>query len=181
MGSIHWPSNPGSRSTKATAFIQCVDCWEPQTHELWCLDLDNIIRKFHPTVLIDFIAGTVGEFMADYLSENGCKIQIIRQLSVNSSIQCLSVPDHGRGSGLPFICSLQAFFVATGCVSANNSNQNWVGIIFNTYSMINIDRGTSVDPRLVYLLRSPFNPHAAQFRVCKNLLCRSCQYLLWRH
>ena len=70
MGSIRQTSNPGSRSTEDTAFVQCVDGREPQIHELWCLGLDNITCEVHPTSRVEFPAGTVGEFVTNYLAEN---------------------------------------------------------------------------------------------------------------
>ena len=63
---------------------------------------------------VEVTAGTVGEFVTDYLAENGCIIQIIGQLSVNDSVQFLSVPDQGRGSGLLFICNLMDRIEAIG-------------------------------------------------------------------
>ena len=60
MGSIHRPSNPGNRSTEDTDFMQCVDGWEPQIHELWCLGLDNVTFKARHTVQVQVTSGTVG-------------------------------------------------------------------------------------------------------------------------
>ena len=65
MGSIHWPLNPGSSSTKDTAFIQCVDGGEPQIHEVWSMGLDGITHEVHPTARLEFIAGTVVQFVID--------------------------------------------------------------------------------------------------------------------
>ena len=87
MGSICWTSNPGSRGTKDTEFIRCVDVREPQIHKLWCLGLDNITRKVHQTALVEVGAGTVGEFTTIYLAENWRRILIIRKLSINGSVQ----------------------------------------------------------------------------------------------
>ena len=92
MGSICWPSNTGSGSTKDNAFIQCVDGWDPQIHEVWVLGLDGIICEFHPTAQVEFFAGTVRYFVTDYLAENGCRIQIIGQLFIHCSVHCLGVP-----------------------------------------------------------------------------------------
>ena len=65
MRSIRRPSNPGIRSTKYTAFIQCDDGREPFINEVWILVLDRIIRKIHPTEQVEVIAGTVREFVTD--------------------------------------------------------------------------------------------------------------------
>ena len=90
MVSIRRPSNPGSGGTKDTKFIRRVDVQDPQIHKLWCLGLDNITRKVHPTVLVEVVAGTVGEFMTNYLAENVHIISIIGKLYINSSIQFLA-------------------------------------------------------------------------------------------
>ena len=74
MGSIYRPSDSGSDSTEATTFIQCVDGLEPLIRELWCLGLDGISREVHPTELVDVTAGTVGEFVTNYLSEVGFRL-----------------------------------------------------------------------------------------------------------
>ena len=74
MGSIGRPLNPGSGSTEDTAFMKCVDGWEPQIHELWCLGLDYITPKFHPTALVEVVSGIMGDFTADYLAENRRRI-----------------------------------------------------------------------------------------------------------
>ena len=70
MGSIRSPSDPGSSSTETTAFIQCVDGKEPKIHELWCLGLDNISHKVHPTAQVEVTSGTIGKFVTNYLAGN---------------------------------------------------------------------------------------------------------------
>ena len=85
MGYIRRPSNPGSGSTKDTDFIKFVHSREPQIHEVWSLGLDRIILKVPPTAQLEVPAGTIGDFLTDYLSENGNRIQIIRQLSINNA------------------------------------------------------------------------------------------------
>ena len=124
MESIRWPSSPGSGSTKDTAFIQYVDGRQPHIHEVWSLGLDGIIYEVHPTAQEEFIAGTFREFLIDYLAENGRRIQIIGQLSINDSIQFLGVLDQSQGRGLPFPCNLQSSSEATGWGSGHTSNQN---------------------------------------------------------
>ena len=86
MGSIRRPYNPGSRSTKDTEFILCVDDPEPQIHELWCVGLDNITREFYPISQLEVVTGTMGDFTTDYLVEKKHRIPIIGQLSINSSV-----------------------------------------------------------------------------------------------
>ena len=147
MESIRIPSDPGSGINEATAFIQCVDGWESQIHEVKCMDLDNISHEVHPTDWVEVISGTVGEFVTDYRAENGRRIQIIGQLFVNNSVQFWGVPGKGGGSGLQFICNLQAQVEATGWVSGNYSNNDWGGSIFDANSIANVVWGDSVDPR----------------------------------
>ena len=87
MGSICLTSNPGSGGTKDNEFVRCVNGQENQIHELWCLGLENITYKVHPTARVEVGAVTVGYFMTNYLSENGYRIPIFRQLSINGNIQ----------------------------------------------------------------------------------------------
>ena len=103
MGSIHRPSDCGRESTNATGFVQCVDGQEPHIHEFLCLGLERMIRKVHPTALVEVTDGTVREFVTNYLDENGRRIHIIGKISVNDSVQFWNVPNQGGRSGLPFI------------------------------------------------------------------------------
>ena len=114
MVSIYYPLNPGGRSNKDTAFIQCVDGRDPHIHEVRSLGLDNITHKVHPKALVDIIAGTVGEFVTNYIAKNGGRIQIIGQLSINRSAQFLVVPTQALGHGLPFPCNPQTPAGTTG-------------------------------------------------------------------
>ena len=103
MGSILRPSNPGNGSTEDTTFIQFVDGRDPQIHELWCLGLENISRKVHPTAQVEVVDITFGEFVTNYLAENGLRIHIIGQLSVNDSVYFLGVRNQAWGRGFMFI------------------------------------------------------------------------------
>ena len=150
MGSIHRPLYPGSGSIEDTNFIQCVDGHEPQIHAFWCLGLDNITRRVHPTALVEVISGTDGDFLTNYLPKNGRRIQIIGHLSVNNNVQILGVPAQAWGRGLPFLCNLQAPNEVTVWVIGKYSNQEWGGSMFKTYKMTHVTLGASVDA-------SPFN------------------------
>ena len=86
------PSNPGSSSTKDTSFVQCIDGWYPEIHEVWCLGLDGIICEVHPTAHVEVPVITDEEFVTNYLHENGRRIHIIRQLSINDSVNFLVFP-----------------------------------------------------------------------------------------
>ena len=74
MKSIQRPSDSGSGITEATAIIQCVDGREPHIHDLWYLGFNGISRKVCNTSQVDFTAGTIGEFVTNYLSENRYRI-----------------------------------------------------------------------------------------------------------
>ena len=161
MGSIYRNLNHCSSSNEDTPLIECVDSWELQIHELWCLVLDNSNHKVYPTAQVEVISGTVGEFVTDYLSENGRIIQIIGQLFINNRVQFWGVPNQSGGSRLPFICNLQALVDATGWGSANNSNQKWGGSMSDANIITNFSWGDSVDPFQSYLLWSPVKPRAA--------------------
>ena len=68
---------------------------ESQIHELWCLVLHGITHEVHPTEHVEVTAGTIGDFVTDYLAENGRRIEIIRKISVNDSVQlwvCMNKP-----------------------------------------------------------------------------------------
>ena len=106
MGSICQTLNLVRRSTEYTAFVQCVDGRELLIHEVWSLGLDGIIREFHPTARVEVPSRTVGEFVTNYLSENGYIAHITRQLSINDSVQFLGVPVQSWGRRFPFLCNL---------------------------------------------------------------------------
>ena len=93
MGYIRRSSDSSSRGTLDTKFIRCIDCREFQMHKLWCLGLDNITRKVHPTAQVKVGAGTVGYFNTNYLAENGRIIPIIGQISINGNVQFLGIPN----------------------------------------------------------------------------------------
>ena len=69
MGTNRRPLDSGSGGSEATDFIQYINGQEPQIHELWCLSLDVISCKTHPTVGVDVVAETVGEFETNYLAK----------------------------------------------------------------------------------------------------------------
>ena len=114
MGSIRRPYYSVSGGTDDIDFIQCVDGREPQLHEMWCLGLDNVTRKIHPTAQVDIGAGTMGEFTTNCLAENGRRIPIIRKISINGSVQFLGIPDSIRNSELLLIENLQSTTMTNG-------------------------------------------------------------------
>ena len=89
MGGIRQPYNYSSRYPDPGAFIQCVDGRDPMIHELWGHENDSICRKVQPTACIEIPAGTVGEFITEYLSENRLQNQIIGELSTKGIVQLI--------------------------------------------------------------------------------------------
>ena len=114
MVSICRTLDSGSRSTKATASIQCVDRQELHIHELWCLGLYNISREVHPSVRVQVPDGTASEFVTNDLAGNGRIIDIIGKISVNYSVQFLSLVGLTWVTAMPFIYNLQAPSESTG-------------------------------------------------------------------
>ena len=171
MGSIYWPSNTGIRSTDETTFIQCVDDQEPNIQKLRCLGLDNITKDVHSTAQVEVVSGTMGKFTIDYLSENGRSIQIIRQLSINDSVQFLRIPDFVGGIGLSFLPNLKYPVESIVWGNGGTSNHNWGGSSFGLYITISVSRGASIDPRPDYLLQSLINSRAAARSIRDNFLC----------
>ena len=84
--------------------------------------------------------------MADYLAENGRRIEIIGQLSVNDSVQFLGLSDQAWVTRMRYICNLQALVGATWWGSGKYSNQVWGGSMFDAYIITNVVWGASVDP-----------------------------------
>ena len=102
MGSICQISDSVCGGNKDVEFIQCVDGREPQINEMWCLGSDSVTREIHPTVQVEVGDGTVGQFTTNYLAENGRRIPIIGQLSINRIVKLLGIPDFVRNSGLSY-------------------------------------------------------------------------------
>ena len=91
--------------------------------DIWCLGSNGITREFHPTDQIDVGAGTVGQFTTNYLAENGRRIPVIGQVSINGSIKLSGIPANAWGCRLPFIENLQDTTVFSGWGDADNSNK----------------------------------------------------------
>ena len=124
--------------------------------------------------------------MTDYLAENGRRIKIIGQLSVNDSVQFLGLSDQALVTGMPFIYNLWALSEPTGWVSANNSDQNWGISMFDANRLTNVAWVASVNSRTAYLPRSPVNPRATWILVCDDFLSHMRQeglrlYYNWRN
>ena len=117
MGSIRQPSNSCIGGTKGVG-------QKPQIHEIWCPGSNGVTREVHLTVQVDVGAETVGQFSTQYFLENGRRIPVICQISINRSVKLLDIPADAWGFGLPFIENVQAPTVPHGCGDADTSNQN---------------------------------------------------------
>ena len=109
--------------------------------------------------------------MIDYLAENGLRIPIIRQLSINGSVKVLGIPDFPRGSGLLFITNLKDPTDPTGWRHGGTSNQNWAFIPGGHYRNTRVTLGTTVPDCLDYTPRSLVNLHAAAHHIQDDFLC----------
>ena len=175
MGYVHRPSNPSRGSTKDAAFIRCVDGGEPKIHGVWSLGLDGISHKVNPKVWVEVPAVTVGDFVTEYLAENGRIIHIIGQISINDSVQFLGVSDQAWGLEFPFLCNLQAPVEATVRRSENYFNQYWGGSMFDTNIIINVAWGGSTYASPANSPWSLVNPRASARRIRDDFLCLRCQ------
>ena len=108
MVTIRRHSGCGSGGTDTTAFIQFDNGRKPQINKLWCLGLDGIFLKVHPTAGVEVPAGTIREFVTNYLDENGFQIMIIGQISVKGSVIFLGLSDQAWGSEFLYIANLLA-------------------------------------------------------------------------
>ena len=79
----------------------------------------------HPYACIEIPAGTAGEFVTDYISENGRRNQIIGELPINGIVQFIRISEIW-GSRLPFITDPRVpdCFSVWVCTGAAISNVN---------------------------------------------------------
>ena len=94
-------------------------------HEIWCLSSDRITREVHPTAQLDVSAGVIGQFLSDYLAENGRRIPILGQICINGSVELLGIPNFHRTSDPMYTENLLAPHDTTGWGDGGNPNQNW--------------------------------------------------------
>ena len=138
-------------------------------HKIWRLGSDGITREVHPTAQIDIGAGTMGQFSYDYLAENGWRIPILGQISINGSVKMLGIPNLCRTSGPMFIENLLALILSVGVIRTGSFP--WGG----AYSMWSVPCSSFIPAHPTYMPRSPENARADACRVCDNSLCsRRC-------
>ena len=157
MGYIRWPSDSGSGGTKGVEFIRCIDGQEPQIHEIWRLSSDGVTCEVHLAAQIDVGTETVEQFTANYLAKNGRRIPVIGQISINRSVEPLSIPADAWGCGLPFIENVQAPTDTTGWGHGGTSNQNWGVTLGVSYSIVSVAWGSTIPARSAYIPRSSDN------------------------
>ena len=162
MGTIHRPWYSGSGGTEAADFIQCINGKEPLIHELWCLGLNVISRKVHPTARVEVPDGSVRERVTNYLAKNRRQIEIIEKNYVNNSVQFMGLYNQAWGSGLLRISNLLVHVDSTGWGSSNNSNQKKGGQFNNANIITNFAWRPSVDAHTDYLPCSPVNTCASR-------------------
>ena len=107
MGDIRRNYDSGSGDPDPGAFLQCVNGREPMVHKFWCHRVDRLCREVFPTARIDIPAGTIIEFVTEYLSADGRCNRIIGELSINESLQSIRLSEIW-GSGLPYIFNHRA-------------------------------------------------------------------------
>ena len=125
---------------------------------MWFLGLDEVYREVHHTARVEILAITVREFVTDYLAENGRWIVIIRELSVNDSVQFLGFSDQARGSGFAYIANLLDQNEAIGWVSSSNSNHIWRGRFNDANRIINAVSGDPINASPTNFPQRPGRP-----------------------
>ena len=162
MGTIRRPLDYGSVVTVTTDFILFTNGQDPPINKLWCQDLAGIYREVHPKACVEILAGSVRQFVTEYLAENGRQIQIIGELCINGNVQFLGLSDQAWRSGLWYTANILAMVEATGWGRFNDSNQIQ-GVCFNDdNSITNVLSGASIDAHPDYLPWSSVSPFAAQ-------------------
>ena len=102
-------------------------------HKIWCLSSDSVTHEFHPTAQIDVVAETVGQFSAQYFSENGRRFTLIGQISINGSVKLLGISADAWVCRFPFVDNVLAPTVIHSWGDNDISNQNWLVIPGGTY------------------------------------------------
>ena len=177
MGNICRLSNSGSEGPETGIFIQYVNGREPQIHKFWCCDICRIFREVHSIARMDIPDGTNGEFVTDYLSENGRHDQIIGELFTNGNVQFIGLSKIW-GSGVLYIFNIRAHVETKGwCISVVTSyNGNpgygtdigsWGGKYAHSTVSWNGNWDLSVNASSDNSPQSPISPRVARRRVHK--------------
>ena len=152
--SIYRPSDSGSGGSEGPKFIRCVGGQEPQMHEVWCFSPDIITREVHPVAQVDVGAKVVGHLLSDSLTENGCRIPILGQISNNGSVEYLVIPDFHRAGGT-FWSDNNLVPRSTWGNGGNTTNQNWGIQPGGAYNKVSVTWCGAVPSRPTYIARIP--------------------------
>ena len=144
----------------------------------------------HPTACIEIPAGTVGEFVTEYFSENGRRNRIIGELSINGSVQFIRLSKIW-GSILTFIPNPRDPDISSrwGSTGPANSNENtgsnivarmWGGSFSNSNMSQSGNWSVSINSSPADSLRSLTCPRIYQSRISKDFLQLRRQQRLWR-
>ena len=120
-----------------------------------CLDYGSVTREFLPTAQIDVGVETVGQFSTHYFSENGRRIPVIIQISINVSVKLLGIPGDAWGCGLTFIENVQGPTMPSGWGDADTSNQNWRVTLWRPYGNVTVSWVITVPTHPSYMTWSP--------------------------
>ena len=173
MGVIHQSSSSDSRGKDGVDFISCVRGREPQIHKLWSYAEDGITRKFHPFLSID-VGNLYGDcFKTNYSTEVGRRVAIYGQISINGSVELISVPAPFCNNGVAWTDNLLVPESRWGD-EVRVGKWAWVtkpGVLIGAEVLLR-----SVIPACpAYLPRSPpKNARATARRVCDACLLENC-------
>ena len=129
------------------------------------------------TARIDVSAETLGYFSTQYLAENGRRIPVIGQISINGCVNFLGISADAWGCGLLFIENVRAPTVLSGWGDCNTVNQNWGVTLRRPFGNITVALGSTVPDRPSYMTWSPENPRVAACRIRDDFCHISCCYL----
>ena len=118
---------------------------------------------------VDVGTGVVGQFSSDNLTENGRRIPILSQISINGSVEYLGIPDFHRAGGTFWadnLLSPHSSWVSGG----NTTNQNWVIHTGGPYNNVSAAWRGAVLTRHDYVARNPENVRAAACHICDDSL-----------
>ena len=130
----------------------------------------------NPTLQREYVgAGVLGKFQSNNLAENGCKILIIGQISINGSVKVLDIPDLHKTSGPIFTENILSPHDTTGWGDGGIPNQNCP--VSQTRNVSVLWHG-DVPACPANMTRSPENARAAAQHVHDNWLCgRRCVHM----
>ena len=116
VGVIRQPFSSGSGGEDGVEFICCVGGWEPQIYELWNFSEDEITCEFHPFRRID-VGDLSGDcFQTYYFAEEGLRVSIYGQISINRSVKWLGVPVPFSDTGLAWTDNPYFRFIVLICI-----------------------------------------------------------------